>query len=61
MDRRIKQALGLTILAIPSIIGVVTLLVLIILAGATQGLLWCLGLKEATLGSKGIDISAEKL
>lgn len=61
MDRRIKQALGLTILAIPGIVAVITLLSLVVLGGATQGLLWCLGLKEATLGSKGIDISAEEL
>lgn len=61
MNRKIKQALGLTILAIPAIIGVLTLIGLLMLAGVTQGLLWCLGLKKATLGSKGIDISAEEL
>lgn len=51
MDKKIKKAIGLTILAVPGIVGVVTLLGLAVLAGATQGLLWCLGLREATLGS----------
>lgn len=59
MSRKIKKALGLTILAIPGTIVILMLIVSLILVDVTRGLLWCLGLEEATLGSKRIDILVE--